>query len=61
MQPKKLLGPLRNKEDVTVATVNNNSTQHPPGQHTAGGLSTGAIFFQNIEKEHTQLFFKYKG
>lgn len=28
MQPKNLLGPLRNKEDVTVATVRNNSAQH---------------------------------
>lgn len=55
MQPNKLLGPLRNKEDVTVATVNNNSTQHPDGQHTARGRSTGA--FKTFGKKYTQLFF----
>lgn len=39
-----------------MATLNNSSTQHPAdGQHTPGGWSTGAVFFQNIKKESTNL------
>lgn len=35
-----------------MATLNNSRAQHPAdGQHTPGGRCTGAIFFQNIQKE----------
>lgn len=61
MQPKSLWAPKEIKRTVTVATLNNSSTQHPAdGQHTPGGLCTGAIFFQNIQKEKSEYAFKYK-
>lgn len=60
MQPKSLWAPSEIKRTVTVATLNNSSTQHPAdGQHTPGGRCTGAIFFPNIENEGKKKMFMF--